>query len=171
MLKCKHFINWKLCLKIWQKAPPQAVTSSVSCWPSGVNYFIPVISVRASQGATHTSFEVPEQASFKDYFIFLVVICVKLGCNVLKCKHFINWKLCLKIWQKSPPPQDEGNFLTLDLSISDNFEQLWFLWQKSPTPRMREIFLHRIYPFQAILSNSSFCGRKVPPLFCLFVRD
>ena len=62
----------------WQKSPPPlAVTSSVSCWPSGVNYFIPVISVRASQGATHTSFEVPEQASFKGYFIFLVVICVK----------------------------------------------------------------------------------------------
>ena len=64
----------------WQKSPPSlplAVTSSVSCWPSGVNYFIPVISVRASQGATHTSFEVPEQASFKGYFIFLVVICVK----------------------------------------------------------------------------------------------
>ena len=93
MLKCKHFINWKLCLKIWQKSPPphegnffytgsihfrqfqrtlvlwqrkppQAVTSSVSCWPSDVNYSIPVISVRASQGATHTSFEVSEQARF-----------------------------------------------------------------------------------------------------------
>ena len=61
----------------WQKSTPQAVTSSVSCLPSGVNYFIPVISVRASEGATHTSFEVPEQASFKGYFISLVVICVK----------------------------------------------------------------------------------------------
>ena len=57
-----------------EKPPPPAVTSSVSCWPSGVNYFIPVISVRASEGATHTSFEVPEKASFKGYFIFLVVI-------------------------------------------------------------------------------------------------
>ena len=57
--------------------PPPAVTSSVSCWPSGVNYFIPVISVRASQGAKHNSFEVLEQASFKGYLIFLVVICVK----------------------------------------------------------------------------------------------
>ena len=82
MLKCKHFINWKLCLKIWQKSPPslpttQTVTSSVSCWPSGVEYSIPVISVRVSEGATHTSFEVSEQASFKGYFISLVVICVK----------------------------------------------------------------------------------------------
>ena len=60
-----------------RKAPPPAVTSSVSCWPSGVNYFISVISVRASQGTKHNSFEVLEQASFKGYLIFLVVICVK----------------------------------------------------------------------------------------------
>ena len=66
---------WKLAEK-----PPllhQAVTSSVSCWPSGVKYSIPVIWVRVSEGATHTSFEVWEQASFKGYFISLVVICVK----------------------------------------------------------------------------------------------
>ena len=44
--------------------PPQAVTSSVSCWPSGVKYSIPVILMRVSEGATHTSFEVSEQASF-----------------------------------------------------------------------------------------------------------
>ena len=67
----------------WAEKPPspppttQAVTSSVSCWPSGVKYSIPVISVRVSEGATHTSFEVSEQASFKGYFISLVVICVK----------------------------------------------------------------------------------------------
>ena len=63
-----------------------------------------------------------------------------------------------------PPPQDEGFFFTLDLSISGNFEQLWFLWQKSPYPSQDEgIFLHWIYPFQAILSNFGFCGRKAPP--------
>ena len=44
--------------------PQQAVTSSVNCWPSGVKYSIPVILVRVSEGATHTSFEVSEQASF-----------------------------------------------------------------------------------------------------------
>ena len=37
-------------------------------------------------------------------------------------------------WQKSHPPPDEGNFLTSDLSISGDFEQLWFLWQKIPPP-------------------------------------
>ena len=60
-----------------EKPPPQTVTSSITCWPSGVNYSIPLISVRVSEGATHTSFEVSEQASFKGYFISLVVISVK----------------------------------------------------------------------------------------------
>ena len=63
--------------KTLAEKPPQAVTSGVSCWPSGVNYSIPVVSVKASEGATHASFEVSEQASFKGYFIPLVVICVK----------------------------------------------------------------------------------------------
>ena len=38
------------------------------------------------------------------------------------------------LWQKSPPPRMRENFLTSDLSISGNFQQLWFLWQKSPPP-------------------------------------
>ena len=65
--------------------------------------------------------------------------------------------------RKAPPPQDEGKFFTLDLFISGNFKELWFLWQKSP-PSWDEgnIFLHWIYPFQAILSNFGFCGRKAP---------
>ena len=134
------------------------------------------------------------------------------------------WATLIFVAEKPPPLQDEGNFLTSDLSISGNFEQLWFLWQKSQTPpRMREIFLtsdlsisgnfkqlwflwqkspppqdegnffdtrsihfrhfwatlvfvaekptsrlrenfwHQIYPFQAILSNFGFCGRKAHP--------
>ena len=125
--------------------------------------------------------------------------------------------------RKAHPP-DEGKFLTPALSISGNFEWLWFLWQKSPPSRMREnsltpdlsisgnlkqpwffvaekplppegkffdtrsihfrqfwatlvfvaveplpqwgwgkIFWHQIYPFQAILSDFGFCGRKAPP--------
>ena len=36
--------------------------------------------------------------------------------------------------QKSPPSRIRENFLTLDLSISGNFKQLWFLWQKSLPP-------------------------------------
>ena len=75
------------------------------------------------------------------------------------------------LWQKSPPPQNEGNFfdigsihfrqfpatldfvaekppqmrenfLTLDLSISGNFQQLWFLWQKSPPPQNEGNFFY-----------------------------
>ena len=72
-----HFRQFWATLVFVAEKSPQTVTSSVSCWPSGVNYSIPVISVRASEGATHTSFEVSEQASFKGYFISLVVICVK----------------------------------------------------------------------------------------------
>ena len=61
---------------------------------------------------------------------------------------------------RKAPLQDEGIFFTLDLSISGNFKQLWFLWQKSPPPPMREIFLHWIYPFQVISSNFGFLWQK-----------
>ena len=84
---------------------------------------------------------------------------------------------------EKPPPRMREIFLTPDLSISGNFEQLWFWWQKSPPPfqailsnfgfcgrkapppppRMRENFWLQIYPFQAISSNFGFCGRKAPP--------
>ena len=67
------------------------------------------------------------------------------------------------VGRKAPPAAEEGNFLTSDLSISGNFEQLWFLWQKSPPPRWGNIFWLWIYLFQAILSNFGFCGRKAPP--------
>ena len=62
-----------------------------------------------------------------------------------------------------PPPMITEIFLTSDLSISGNFEQLWFLWQKSPPPpEWGKIFWLQIYPFQAISSNFGFCGRKAP---------
>ena len=76
------------------------------------------------------------------------------------------WAMLDFVAEKPPPPQDEGNLFTLDLSISGNFQQLWILCQKTSPPlplRMREIILHWIYPFQAISSNFGFCGRKVPP--------
>ena len=58
------------------------------------------------------------------------------------------------------PPQMREIFLTSDLSISGNFEQLWFLWQNPPNEGN---FWHQIFPFQTILSNFGFCGRKAPP--------
>ena len=66
---------------------------------------------------------------------------------------------------RNPPPRMRENFLTLDLSISGDFEQVWFLWQKSPPPPpgWGKIFWLWIYPFQAILSKFGFCGRKAPP--------
>ena len=74
------------------------------------------------------------------------------------------WATLVFVAEKPPPLRMRENFLTSDLSISGNFEQLWFLWQKShPHPGWGKIFWHQIYPFQAILSNFGFCGRKAPP--------
>ena len=73
------------------------------------------------------------------------------------------WATLVFVAEKPPPLRMRENFLTSDLSISGNFEQLWFLWQKShPHPGWGKIFWHQIYPFQAILSNFGFCGRKAP---------
>ena len=72
-----------------------------------------------------------------------------------------NFRQLWFLWQKSPPPMREI-FLTPDLSISGNFEKLWFWWQKSPPPDEGKNFWHQIYPFQAILSNFGFCGRRAP---------
>ena len=61
----------------------------------------------------------------------------------------------------TPPPQMREKILTPDLSISGNFEQLWFLWHKSPPPpRWGKKFWHQIYPFQAISSPFGFGSRK-----------
>ena len=68
--------------------------------------------------------------------------------------------------RKAPTPRMRENIFTSDLSISGNFQQLWFLWKKSPPPPLQgwgKIFWHSIYPFQAISSNFGFCGRKAPP--------
>ena len=42
------------------------------------------------------------------------------------------WASLLFVAERHPPPRMRENFLTLDLSISGDFEQVWFLWQKSP---------------------------------------
>ena len=72
--------------------------------------------------------------------------------------------------EKPPPPQDERNFLTSDLSISGNFEQLWYLWQKSPPPpRMRETFFDfRSIHFRQFRATLVFVAEKPPPFlpFC-----
>ena len=67
-------------------------------------------------------------------------------------------------WGKRPPQAaKQGKHLRLDLSISYNFQQLWFSWQKSPPPPPQEIFLDWIYPFHTISSNFGSAGRKAPP--------
>ena len=62
--------------------------------------------------------------------------------------HFMQFQATLVYVAEKPPPQDEERFFTLDLSISGNFEQLWFLVaEKPPTPGLGKHFLHWIYPF------------------------
>ena len=64
--------------------------------------------------------------------------------------------------EKAPPPQWGNNFLTPDLSISGNFEQLWFWWQKSPPP-IREIFHTRSIHFRQFWATLVFVAEKSPP--------
>ena len=48
------------------------------------------------------------------------------------------WATLVFVAEKPPPPRMREHFLTSDLSISGNFEQLWFLWQKSPSPSFQD---------------------------------
>ena len=64
--------------------------------------------------------------------------------------------------RKAPPPRLRENFLTSDLSVSGNFEQLWFLWQKSP-PRIREKFLTSDLSIWGNFEQLSFLWQKSPP--------
>ena len=75
------------------------------------------------------------------------------------------WATLVFVAEKPPfPPRMRENFLTSDLSISGNFEQLLVFVAEKPLPQgWGKFFWHQIYPFQAILSNFGFCGRKAPP--------
>ena len=59
-----------------------------------------------------------------------VMSCDVTLANCISCiiKHLIG------TWKKSPPAAKQGKILRLDLSISCNFQQLWFSWQKSSPP-------------------------------------
>ena len=56
--------------------------------------------------------------------------------------HFRQFRATLVFVAEKPPHTHiEGIFFSLDLSISGNFQQLWFRWQRSPPPpRMQENF-------------------------------
>ena len=84
-------------------------------------------------------------------------------------KHFLHWMYPFQAIlsnfgfcsRKAHPPSDEGKFV---YTGSIHFRLFWatlVLWQKSSPPLgWGRFFLHWIYPFQAILSNFGFCGRK-----------
>ena len=66
--------------------------------------------------------------------------------------------------RKAPSPRMRENFLTLDLSISGDFEQVWLLWQKSPTPLEEgKFFDFGSIHFRRFWAKFAFCGRKAPP--------
>ena len=72
------------------------------------------------------------------------------------------WATLIFVAEKPPPPRMRENFLTPDLSISGNFEQLWFCGRKAP-PRMRENFLTPDISISGNFEQLWFCGRKSPP--------
>ena len=68
--------------------------------------------------------------------------------------------------QPPPPPRMRENFLTSDLSVSGNFEQLWFLWQKSPPPPPQDegkFFDLRFIRFRQFRATLVFVAEKPPP--------
>ena len=50
--------------------PPWDSDIGVGCWTSSVNCFTSVIWVRSSEGVTLTSFGLPQQASFKGFYMY-----------------------------------------------------------------------------------------------------
>ena len=75
------------------------------------------------------------------------------------------WATLVFVAEKPPPlpPRMRENFLTSDLSISGNFEWLWFLWQKTPPPPMRENFLTSDWSISGNLEQLWFLWQKRPP--------
>ena len=64
------------------------------------------------------------------------------------------------------------NFLTSDLSISGNFQQLWFLWQKSPPPQDEGKFFDiRSIHFRQFPATLVFVAEKPPPPFSAFSSE
>ena len=72
---------------------------------------------------------------------------------------------CWWLGRKAPPPQDEGNFFDIrPIHFRQFTATLVFVAEKPLPPGWGNIFWHRIYTFQTILSNFGFCGRKAPPM-------
>ena len=84
--------------------------------------------------------------------------------------HFMQFPATFIQLAENPPPHPaakEGKILRLNLSISCNFQQLWFSWQKAPplphSSQRGKKFWDWIYPFHAISSNFHSAGRTPPP--------
>ena len=66
--------------------------------------------------------------------------------------------------RKALPPQDEQKiFLHWIYPFQAISSNFGFVAEKTPPHGWGKFILHWIYPFQAILGNFGFCGRKAPP--------
>ena len=78
---------------------------------------------------------------------------------------------CWQVGRKAPPSPRWGKFFWLQIyPFQAILSNFGFCGRKDPPSGWGKIFWLWIYPFQVILSKFGFCGRKVPPLFCLLVR-
>ena len=78
--------------------------------------------------------------------------------------HFRQFRATLVLVAENLPSPDEGKFLTPDLSISGNFEQLWFWRQKRPLLLIREIFFGtRSIHFRQFWATLVLVAEKTPP--------
>ena len=77
--------------------------------------------------------------------------------------HFSQFQATLVLVAEKPPPPMRENFLTPDLSMSGNYEQLWFWWQKSHPPLMRENHLTPDLSISGNFEQLWFWWQKSPP--------
>ena len=110
--------------------------------------------------------------------ILYLYACISLTGKLTKL-FLIHLEQSWSLWYKLPAPPlpptpqqtNRKKKFIRDLSISCNFQQVWFSWQKSspphPTPfhpsgKTGKTFLDWIYPFHVISSNFGSAGRKAP---------
>ena len=82
--------------------------------------------------------------------------------------HFRQFQATLVFVAEKPPPWMREIYFTLDLSISGNFEQLWFLWQKSPPQDEGNCFTLDLSIFRQFWATLVFVDEMSPPFlpFC-----
>ena len=126
----KHFFT--LDLSIWGNYPATLVFVAEKPTPEdeGNSFFTGSIHLRKFLATLIFVAEKPSHPQDKGFFLHWIYPFQAILSNFGFCDT------------KAPTPTKWGHFFTLDLSISGNFQQLWFLWQKSPSspPRWGNFF-------------------------------